>query len=94
MKNLLIATLAAVCLYGLLTTAVPAQNDAPRGANDAPIRWQHMAMTIDVTDGKPDAKLGRQIHKVQNEGWELVDVESINNSGTTEKTVFYFKKPQ
>jgi len=55
-------------------------------------RWQHLALTQTIGE-TPANELARSINKVGREGWELVSVESITKSGTTTKTVFYFKKP-
>ena len=55
-------------------------------------QWQHLALT-QVIGQTPASELAGSINKVGREGWELVSVESITESGTTTKTVFYFKKP-
>ena len=55
-------------------------------------QWQHLALTHDGKDlGGGD--LARQINEVGRKGWELVSVETYTESGTTTKTVFFFKKP-
>jgi len=54
--------------------------------------WQHLALTHALDDA-PKSELARSINKLGREGWELVSVENIAKSGTTTKTVFYFKKP-
>lgn len=54
--------------------------------------WQHLSLTHTIGD-TPKSELGKSINKLGREGWELVSVENITESGTTTKTVFYFKKP-
>jgi hypothetical protein len=54
--------------------------------------WQHLSLTHTISD-KLKSELGKSINKLGREGWELVSVENITESGTTTKTVFYFKKP-
>jgi len=54
--------------------------------------WQHLALTHPLGDA-PKSELARSINKLGREGWELVSVANIAESGTTTKTVFYFKKP-
>jgi len=53
--------------------------------------WQHLALTHPLDDAP--SELARSINKLGREGWELVSVANIAKSGTTTKTVFYFKKP-
>ncbi len=54
--------------------------------------WQHLALTHMIGE-TPKAELARSINKLGREGWEMVSVGNIIESGTTTKTVFYFKKP-
>jgi len=54
--------------------------------------WQHLAFTYIINE-TPKAELARNINKLGREGWEMVSVGNIIESGTTVKTVFYFKKP-
>lgn len=54
--------------------------------------WQHLALT-NVIDQTPKSELARNINELGREGWELVSVSNIIESGTTTKTIFYFKKP-
>lgn len=54
--------------------------------------WQHLALTHMIGE-TPRAELARNINKLGREGWEMVSVGNIIESGTTTKTIFYFKKP-
>ena len=54
--------------------------------------WQHLSLEHAIGD-TPKSELGRSINKLGREGWELVSVENVTESGTTTKTVFYFKRP-
>ena len=54
--------------------------------------WQHLAITNMIGE-TPKAELARSINKLGREGWEMVSVGNIIESGTTTKTIFYFKKP-
>ena len=54
--------------------------------------WQHLALT-NVIGQTPKSELARNINKLGREGWEMVSVGNIVESGTTTKTIFYFKKP-
>ena len=55
-------------------------------------RWQHLSLTQTIGD-TPESELAKSINKLGREGWELVSVGNITESGTTTKTVFYFKRP-
>ncbi len=54
--------------------------------------WQHLALT-NVIGETAKSELARNINKLGREGWEMVSVGNIVESGTTTKTIFYFKKP-
>jgi len=53
--------------------------------------WQHLALTNVIGD-TPQSELARNINKLGREGWEMVSVGNIIESGTTTKTIFYFKR--
>lgn len=55
-------------------------------------RWEHLALT-NVIGETPKNELASSINKLGREGWELVNVGNTTESGTTTKTVFYFKRP-
>ena len=85
--------LAVILLVGVVTAIQAlAQNQSeddryPRGR-----RWQAMALT--QTLGKmSNSELATKINKAGRDGWELVSVEGIMESGTTTQIVYYFKKP-
>ena len=54
--------------------------------------WQHLSLTNTISE-TPKSELARSINKLGREGWEMVSVGNIIESGTTTKTVFYFKRP-
>jgi hypothetical protein len=54
--------------------------------------WQHLALTYKIGE-TPKTDLAKEINKLGREGWEMVAVGNIIESGTTTQTVFYFKKP-
>ena len=70
-------------------TVSATQNGNPQGSAT---RWEHLAMTHDGADLGGD--LSEQIVRLGNEGWQLVGVTPIAKAGTTEKTVYYFKRPK
>ncbi len=70
----------------------PAIPDAP----PTPHRqaWEHLAFEHQGASLKRDAKLAREITRLGNEGWELVDVETISDAGTSTSKIFFFKRPK
>jgi len=89
-RTLLYGTVALFC--ALIAVQVLAQNSGTGQAKPSVAQWQHCALTH-VTGETPQNELARSINKVGREGWELVSVANVTESGTTAKTVFYFKKP-
>ena len=85
---------AVVCLGLFAVSRLPAQLAEPPAKKPAAPKWQHLALTHELSSDPRKKKLTEQIHKVEREGWELVDVESVDKDGTTVKSVFYFKRRQ
>jgi hypothetical protein len=89
-RMLLYGVVALLC--ALLAVQVLAQDSATGRAKPSVAQWQHLALT-QVINETPKNELARNINKLGREGWELVCVANVAESGTTTKTVFYFKKP-
>lgn len=94
MKSPAFLIAAVVCLGLFAIGHLPAQLAEPLAKEPAAPRWQHLALTHDLSKDPGKKKLTEQIHKVERDGWELVDVESVDKDGTTVKSVFYFKRRQ
>ena len=96
MKKLVASISILICLGIVWAAGVFAQDQQAQ----APVRagrarhWQHLALEHNLAKGIADAELTRQINRLGSEGWELVDVETLSRDGTTEKTVFFFKRYQ
>lgn len=80
----------------LLCTIIAVQvlaREQNRSETKSPAKgWQHLALTNTIGE-TPMSELARNINKLGREGWEMVSVGNITESGTTTKTIFYFKKP-
>lgn len=76
----------------IIAIQVLAQDQREEGIKPPAAGWQHLSLTS-ATGDTAKSELGKKINKLGREGWELVSVENIIESGTTTKTVFYFKKP-
>ncbi len=87
-----IILLAMICLGLFLTTHLSAQNADQGVSSNGIVRWEHMAVPRDIGTGIADAAFSRQIVQFGNDGWELVDVESVDKDGTTTKTIYFFKR--
>ena len=70
----------------------PAIPEAPPSPH--PQAWEHLAFEHQGASLKRDTKLAREITRLGNEGWELVDVETISDAGTTTSKIFFFKRPK
>lgn len=53
--------------------------------------WQHLAFETEPNLKGPDT--ARQINRLGRDGWELVDVTPVSQDGSTEKLIYFFKKP-
>jgi hypothetical protein len=84
------------CIMILLCTItavqVLAQDRSREQVKPSAKRWEHCALS-NVIGETPQNELASSINKLGREGWELISVGSIAESGTTTKTVFYFKRP-
>jgi len=93
MKNSTLTTVAAIavatCLF--LGLNLWSQDDNP--AAPATQKWQHLALPHDASKAWNDKELAQQINKLGREGWELLSVLNFDKEGTTDKTIYYFKKP-
>jgi hypothetical protein len=56
-------------------------------------QWQHLAFAHDASKPWNEREIARQINKIGREGWEMVSVLNFTKDGTTNKTIYYFKKP-
>ena len=96
MKKLVISISILICLGIAWAAAVFAQGQQSHipARHGRAQHWQHLALEHSLEKGIADAELTRQINQLGREGWELVDVETLTRAGTTEKTVFFFKRYQ
>jgi hypothetical protein len=81
-----------ILLFIVITMQVFAEGQRKDETKSSAKMWQHLALTNTIGD-TPKSELGRNINKLGREGWELISVGNITESGTTTKTIFYFKKP-
>lgn len=86
----LAATALVLCLFlqPSASTAEPPVSDA----KPAQVQWEHCAFTHDLRGAQTNADVAREIVRLGKEGWELVSVANFAESGTTTKTVYYFKR--
>jgi len=79
-------------LCAIIVMHVLAQEQNRDTIKPAITQWQHLTFTYKINE-TPKADLARNINKLGREGWEMVSVGNITESGTTVQTIFYFKKP-
>ncbi len=88
-----------VFVFAVVAAGVLAGDSGTDEATGAPSKWQHLALSEKVGIGQvrsqdgSDAELSKTIVRLGQEGWELVCVANFSDSGTTRKTVYYFKRP-
>ena len=90
---------AGILLYGVviilcsvIAMQVWARDRSGDNVKKSTRQWQHLALT-NVIDQTQQSELASDINRLGREGWELVSVGNVSESGTTAKTIFYFKKP-
>lgn len=97
MKSKLPLASAIIAIFTLGIIFLPAQDDATTNIATEEVatvaKWEHLGLPHDATKAFSTAKLARQINKLGEEGWELVNVLNFQKEGTTTKTVYYFKRP-
>ena len=76
--------LGAATLLQVPTNAAPSRTAAAKS-------WEHLAMTIDGPK-LSTPEISRKIIGLGNDGWQLVDVETYSEVGTTTKAVYFFKR--
>jgi hypothetical protein len=89
-KTLLFGLMILFCV--IIAVHALAKDQEGSQMKPSAIMWQHLALTQTIGE-TPRGELAQNINKLGREGWELVSVGNITESGTTTQTVFYFKKP-
>jgi hypothetical protein len=86
---------SATCfLTFVLAASLWAHGNSDTASNSNAVKWHHLAFEQEGDGISNDPELARKINRLGNEGWELVDVETIIKSGTTQKSTYFFKRPQ
>lgn len=94
MTKTILYCLAIAGLAVVLAANLPAQNSNSQPGSAAPRQWQHLALPHEGKSITGDRELAEKINQLGSDGWELVDVETMTDSGITVKTVFFFKRTQ
>jgi len=81
-----------ICICAIVAAKVLAADDRNDTGKPSAVKWQYLAFKSKIESDSPTAEVGRTITKLGKDGWELVSVENHAESGTTTKTVFYFKR--
>jgi hypothetical protein len=80
--------LVVLVVAGVLWAQSP-KSDSP---SNIPQVWQHLALEHQGKNVTNSPELARKINGLGEEGWQLVDVESISEAGTTTKIIFFFRR--
>ncbi|MFC1636913.1 hypothetical protein ACFL5Z_18980 [Planctomycetota bacterium] len=90
--RILLHGIMILLLCAIIAVQVLAQEQNRDEMKPSATGWQHLAFTNTIGE-TPMSELAGSINKLGREGWEMVSVGNIIESGTTTKTIFYFKKP-
>lgn len=94
MKTRIFTGAAVSCVILALVVGLLAQEPSPDPDNAGPHRWQHLALEQDAKRPMSNPEFAKQIDQLGNDGWELVAVDSVLDSGTTTKRIYFFKRPR
>jgi hypothetical protein len=94
MKNSILIYITAGSLALIVAGGLWAQSPKSDSPPKAPQMWQHLALDHEGKDVTNSPELAQKINNLGDEGWQLVDVESVSEAGTTKKITFYFKRPK
>lgn len=94
MKNRILIYITAGSIALFVVANIWSQSAKPDASPKAPQAWQHLALENEGKSVITSPDLAKKINSLGDEGWELVDVESVIEAGTTTKTVFFFKRPK
>ena len=89
MKTRMLLICGVICICAIVAAKVLAVDGGSAASAE---KWQYLAFKSKIEPDSPTAEAGRTITKLGKEGWELVTVENHCESGTTTKTVYYFKR--
>jgi hypothetical protein len=79
------------CMLLATATLVFTASATPQdNVQSSDMQWEHLAITHQGAG--LGGELSQQINRLGNEGWQLVCVSTVEKDGTTEKTVYYFKR--
>lgn len=85
---------AVSCLVLAFVVGLVAQEPIARTDKPGRHRWQHLALEQDAKRPIGDPQFAKQIDQLGSDGWELVAVDSVLDSGTTAKRIYFFKRPR
>ena len=83
---------AVFCLVLAFVVGLVAQEPKSKTDNAGPRRWQHLALEQDAKGPIGDPQFAKQIDQLGNDGWELMAVDSVSDSGTTAKRIYFFQR--
>ena len=92
MKTRMLLICGVICICAIVAAKVLAADDINDAGKPSAAKWQYLAFKSEIEPDSPTAEAGKTITKLGRDGWELVGVENHLTSGTTTKTVYYFKR--